>query len=356
MEEIRNYVLSKDDILNVFPSAEILEDGSVNKYTDTEGEYNVLKRGVGVRDISNTTILKLIGNDTKDFIHRISTNSVKELEDNHFITTLFTNEKGRLIDKAQFLDFKDLFFLIGSLDEKKRLRKWIENFIIMEDIKVEDVTDDYLLFEFHGPQTESYITALCGKEMESLENGEIRKFNNVDGFDFYLIKVQSKIETKYLIFVEKTDPKKFIEFLEENKSVFDFRFVGQEAFDSYRIEEMIPLFPNEINSSFNPYDVGLIDYVDFKKGCFIGQEVIARLETYNKVQKNFTLFKTYASLDKLPLEIPDENGAIIGTISSVTKGLHNGTNYGLAVIKRKALDEGKEISVNENELKILKVI
>ncbi len=56
--------------------------------------------------------------------------------------------------------------------------------------------------------------------------------------------------------------------------------------DAYKIENGIPSDPNELNDLYNPHEAKLIDLVDFKKGCYIGQEVIARLDTYDKVQKH----------------------------------------------------------------------
>ena len=45
------------------------------------------------------------------------------------------------------------------------------------------------------------------------------------------------------------------------------------------------LLPVKLNSDFNPHEARLLNAVDFKKGCYIGQEVIARLDTYDKVQR-----------------------------------------------------------------------
>ena len=64
--------------------------------------------------------------------------------------------------------------------------------------------------------------------------------------------------------------------MNSNKGPFDFSLVGELAYNTYRIEQGIPLAPNELNDNYNPHEASLIKYVDFNKGCYIGQEVTAR--------------------------------------------------------------------------------
>lgn len=52
-----------------------------------------------------------------------------------------------------------------------------------------------------------------------------------------------------------------------------------------RIKRLLPAAPNEINESFNPLELGLKDLIAWDKGCYIGQEVISRLDTYDKVSR-----------------------------------------------------------------------
>ena len=65
--------------------------------------YNLIKNGIAVRDVSGKCLLKLEGKDTLDFLHRISTNHVKDLKESQINKTLFLNDKGRIIDRTIFL-------------------------------------------------------------------------------------------------------------------------------------------------------------------------------------------------------------------------------------------------------------
>ena len=67
--------------------------------------------------------------------------------------------------------------------------------------------------------------------------------------------------------------------------------IGQNAWDALLVSKGIPRYGRELGDDFNPLEAGLIGAIDFAKGCYIGQEVIARLDTYQKVQKQLALLR-----------------------------------------------------------------
>jgi len=223
------------DIKNIFkekfPEAEWGNNGSVKIYESMAQEYNSLKKGVGIRNISGHTLLKITGDETLDFLHRISTNSLKNLDLFKHQTTLFTTEKGRMIDRATLIRFGEFFLLLGSPDEDDILKSWIEKYIIMEDIKVETVTGDYTFLELVGPQSKSYMTFLCGNKIEQLNDSSLI-MGDTDGIKTYITKVTDirNIE-KYWVICESKYTPGLIDYIKENKSVFNFNFIGEYAYD-----------------------------------------------------------------------------------------------------------------------------
>ncbi len=311
-----------------------------------EIEYDSLRHGVGIRDISNSLIIQLTGKDTLDFINRISTNYVKDLSPMHCINTLFTNEKGRLIDKTIFLNMKDYFLLIGSEDAEQRLNVWINRYIIMEDIKTEVVTNNYFLMQIDGPQSSSFLSMICGIELKNMDANDVY-YIQIGGVDFYLFKnfLKKDFYTYYLL-SEKIQQQKIIDYLYENKSAFDLTTVRDAAYNIFRIEEGLTSFPNEINDNYNPHENGLIEFVSFTKGCYIGQEVIARLNTYDKVQREL---KGIIFLDDEEISPPeilyDSNANQVVELTSVCNSKRLNKKIGLAYIKKKNTFKSSEVEL-----------
>ena len=345
----------KNLFLELFEDAVPGDNGSIESFSDVEKEYHSLTKGVGVRCISTKLIVKLTGNDVQDFLHRVSTNDINSLGVFKQVNTLFTNEKGRLIDRTTLLKIGDYYLLVGSHEPEKRLLSWIEKFVIMEDINIEDVSDQYVIFEFIGAQVKSFMTMMCGDKCNDLD-GERITLGETGSIKTYFTKVKEVNDIdKYWALVSASDAINFVNYLNDHRSVFDFHFVGDKVYNYFRIKNSIPVFPNEINTNYNPHEVGLLEEVNFKKGCYIGQEVIARLDTYDKVQRAMKLVHlNEEDRIELPSEIFKENGDVCGELTSLSDLEPGNNKIGLALIKKKALENNSDFFIKQNgkEIKI----
>ena len=339
------------DFINTkFPDAVKSDSGIYNKYTNVRDEYHSLKHGVALRDISNHGVLRFTGNDTLEFLNRVSTNAVKDLTDSSHIPTLFINEKGRFIDRTTLLRFGDDVMMVSESQSVNKLKIWINRFIVTENIKIEDVNDRWALFELIGPQVSSYLTIIGGDEINALNETNIVTVD-VDSIKFYLLKkVLPGGIIKYWILTYSVIADKVLEYLIDQKSVFDFSVVGEDAYEMFRIENGLPEAPNEINDSFNPHEANLISEVSFTKGCYIGQEVIARLDTYNKVQRNLrgVIFSKKIITDG-EMTIVDDKKNEIGTVTSVASSDDLNKVIGLAYVRNNTDGKSsKYLAVNSN--------
>ena len=349
----KNFIENKKNYLNnIFPEISFNSQGKISSYTNCNDEYFILQNGVGFRDISYKSIMKLEGKDVLDFIHRISTNSIKNLQAGEKNNTLFLNDKGKIIDRTSFLSFGEYYFLIGSENHKEKLNRWIQRFIINEDIKISDLNSDFSIFEILGPQSESYLTMICGNEIDKLTENNFIAFN-YDAVDFYLIKnVEANQIAKYWIISDSNNYESIINIFLKEKSVFDFGLVGIDAYEIFRVENQIAKAPNELSDEFNPHDLKLIHEVDFSKGCYIGQEIIARQDTYNKIQYTLSNILIDANGFELPIELI-ENNQLLCKISSVVNSPKHEKILGLALIRNSFLNGEKSFSFNYKDRKIV---
>lgn len=350
-------VLNVNEILkNKFKNC-VCEDSLIKVINNFKEEYNSLRYGVGIR-LYNPVIIQLKGNDTIDFLHRISTNDLRNLKAFEKINTLFLNEKGRFIDRATLLNLNNYFVLIGLQDNSKKLFNWINKYIITEEIETTDITSSYILVEIIGPQTESFLTMILNEqsnEMNNLynslnENKVLSISNDNLKYDLFLHKENGL--NIYKILLEKNVLGNFIDYILENKSIFDLNFIGEDAYQVFRVEMGIPDTP-EINLNFNPHEINLLNEVSFTKGCYIGQEVVARLDTYDKVQRKLcgVIFENGDNV--LTGEVTDLEGENAGIITSVANSELLNKKIGLAVIRKKFLDkENFECLMNKKKLNL----
>jgi folate-binding protein YgfZ len=123
--------------------------------------------------------------------------------------------------------------------------------------------------------------------------------------------------------------------------------VPAELYEILRVESGFPLFGNELNEQHNPLEANLLHLVNFKKGCYIGQEVIARLDSYNKVKQRLMGFKS-------PLSIPVgcelvAEGNVIGEITSSAVSPMFG-NIALGYIRTDFANNGRYVIARNDKL------
>ncbi|NNL22137.1 MAG: hypothetical protein HKO83_12535, partial [Ignavibacteriaceae bacterium] len=251
----------------------------INNYNGLENEIDSLYNGAALRNISHEGIIELKGKDALDLIHRIGTNSVKNLPKEGVQNTIFTSEKGRIIGVGSLINFEDYQLLVTSRTNKQKVMSWIRKYIISDDVEVNDANAKYNLIELSGPQADSFATLICGNVVNDIKPDSF-KIVHTDNLLFFLIKQNvERNHNKFWFLADFDNTKRLINYMLENKGIFNFNLVGEEAYEIYRIEQGIPDAPNELNDDYNPHESGLVNLVDFEKGCYIGQEVIARLQS-----------------------------------------------------------------------------
>ena len=327
----------------------------IKSFSSPESEINSLNNGVGLVDLSTNGILELRGKDVLDFLNRITTNAIKDLPKEGIVKTIFTTEKGRIIDTATILNFDDYQILFCSGVNKLKIKNWLEKYIISDDVKVADMPGKYVLFQLVGPQADSFITLICGNYVNSIQPDKFKVING-EGMIFFTAKfIDEKGNPLYWVLADIQNGQKIVAYLNANIGPFDFNFIGQDAWDSYRIDLGIPAAPLEINDQFNPHEVNLLDLVSFTKGCYIGQEVIARLDTYDKVQKQLCGI-TFPDpiIENEQFRLFDQEGNEAGIVTSTAYSFKYKKYIGLGVIKKSYLLDGSQL-IARNALKSMTV-
>ncbi len=328
-----------------------IEDDKILYFEDAAAEYEALYTGVGVRFPVNTFVLKLTGKDVLDFLHRITTNALNDLKEGESRKTIFTNEKGRILDSVLVIRKMDFVLLIGNLPKKETITAWINKYVIMDDVHIEDHTENYTVLELSGGQMPVFTTLLLGNKYESQKENFAQSYDElVPGLEVIIRRGLHNRLNVLLCFDHALLPDVLNLFL-AIKNIFEYRFIGSIASDRFRIDQGIPDI-YELSDDFNPYEANIIHEVNFKKGCYIGQEVIARLDTYDKVQRVLTAVELHPEeAYTVPLPVFNSEDKEIGRVTTVQK-FEDGKVRGLAIIRKNFLNNGHELYVAAKDTKL----
>lgn len=322
----------------------------INTYTSKEKEIESLYTGAALRNISHYGLIELKGKDVLDLLNRISTNSTKDIPKGKVATTLFTTEKGRIIGLGRLVNFDEYQLLVTSSENKSKVASWIKKYVITDDVIVNDAAGKFNLLELTGPQADSFATLICGNVINEIEENSF-KIIHTENILFFLLKLVDEIgNNKFWFLADLENSKQLINYMIDNKGPFDFNLVGEEAYTEFRILHKIPLAPNELNDKFNPLEAGLKNYIDFEKGCYIGQEVIARLDTYDKVQKALCVLELSEMVDPAEqFNLSDGNGNDAGVITSSAFSVKLNKPIALAYVRNKFLKDGTKLTAKSTK-------
>jgi folate-binding protein YgfZ len=119
--------------------------------------------------------------------------------------------------------------------------------------------------------------------------------------------------------------------------------VSPEAWDLVRIERGIPSIDAELDDRSNPLEAGLEDLINFEKGCYIGQEVVARLDTYDKLQRRLVGLRSAKPLS--PGADLTADGRNVGRVTSSTISPEFGP-IALAYVRKGNWNPGTSLDAN----------
>ncbi len=319
-------------------------------YGDIEAELEAANRYIGILDRSYIGKIKLTGRDALDLLNRITTNDLQLLAVGTMVDTVFATPKGRLIDYCRVINTGDGLLLIGSFFKVAHLIDWINRFIILEDVQVTDVSRDYIWLTVMGPHIRAFISKFTGQKVSEVEEAiwlninqvelpALRNSNyNIPAFNFCFPR-----ENAQIVFNALT----------ETVASFGGRLIGDTAFQIIRVESGMPDWGTEITQDYNPHEARLTNAISFTKGCYTGQEVIARLDTYDKIQKYLMIIEISRELaHSAPLDLYIDDEAI-GHLTSYIHDPIASKSIGLGYVKKmyagetglyvEVLDGGKRI-------------
>jgi tRNA-modifying protein YgfZ len=351
---------TNSDMLSFFDSlgakTELINNVThIKNYSTLDEEVYSLNNGVALKFMNTSSIIELKGTDSLDFLHRISTNFMKDVKKEEVKKTIFTSEKGRIIGVATVLNFESYILLVTGIHTKQKVMSWINKYIIGDDVQLSDASHRFNLFQIVGPQSESFLSLFVGDALNTVTDNSF-KVVSADGVLFFLARIidENGLQ-KFWILAEQESGKKLITNMVNNKGPFDFNLIGEDAYNVFRIEHGIPSDPNELNDFYNPHEAKMIHLVDFKKGCYIGQEVIARLETYDKVQKQLVGLCFPEAIENTEhFSLIDDQKNEVGVVTSIAYSPKFKKNIALGYIKKPLALQGTKITA-KNDSKIMEV-
>ncbi|MCH8280545.1 MAG: aminomethyltransferase family protein [Chloroflexi bacterium] len=309
-------------------------------YTDVAAEYSAVTTGAGLYDASHWGRLKATGADGLDLLNRLSTNKVVDLAPGEAAPTILTTDRGRIVDLISVVNMGGYVMLITSPGTQQTVIDYLDKYTIMEDLTVEDVTGETTMLAVLGPDSRSALEAAAAVSLSGVSPYHTVSAHIAQQQVQIIDHPLGELPCYHLLLGQESAADVWQHLLDTG-----IKPVGKEAYETVRVQYAVPAHGRELGEPYNPLEAGLIGSIDFAKGCYIGQEVIARLDTYQKVQKYLVRlrFSDGAQVEEgTPLSTAGQN---VGTVTSVTVLPTTGSVIGLGYVRKNNATVGNRLEL-----------
>lgn len=320
--------------------AEVNGQEVVAHYGDWQAEYGALREGAGVLDLSFRSRLCVLGADAQRFLNGQVTNNVKDLNVGEGCYAALVSAKGKLHSDLNIYRLENEILLDFEPGLAESVTQRLEKYVIAEDVQVIDAAPHYGLLSAQGPKAAELVESLSPKFIPPAKPMAVTKLEEAFG-ERYVVLHPGLRSQGYDLFVPAAAMKETTDRLLTQGG----RLCGWQALETTRIEAGVPRFGadmDETNLAPEALDVRSISY---SKGCYIGQEVIARIRTYGQVAKSLRGL-TLAGNGKEPPPKGTKlffNGKEVGGITSSAWSPTLQAIIALGYVRREANQTGTEL-------------
>ncbi len=311
--------------------------GSISSFGQDHEALTAVETGVVICDRTHWGLLELTGTDRLGFLHNQSTNDLKVLKPGQGCDTVILTSTARTIDLVSAFVTENSVLLLVSPNRREQLLQWFDRYIFFGDkVEICDRTPALTTFSLLGPQSRAMLET-WGVTLPT----ELKQHQTVTIQDITVrIVAGSGLSVPgYTLIVQQEQAADLWQLCIKAEAVP----MGTQAWEQLRIQQGRPSPDAELTEDYNPLEAGLWHTISLDKGCYIGQETIARLNTYNGVKQQLWGIKLTGPAESgTPIFVQEKKVGVLTSQAQTTDGY-----LGLGYIKTKAGGAGLAVQMGE---------
>jgi len=303
------------------PSQQSLQDAWLTQYQSLTG-------AAGLVDVRDRTIVELTGADRAAFLHNFTTNELRGLASGCGCETFLTSVQGKILGHGYvFADDESLTFETVA-GEAERVIAHLDCYLIREKVVLRSA-DDRAELLLAGPQSDEILARLCDGPLPLVRLASARV--NLDQQPVCMRRVDWVGPVGFLVDCLRDDLASISQSLVAAGAVQ----CREEAFMAARIECGTPIYGLDINERNLPQEVDRDRLtISFTKGCYLGQETIARIDALGHVNRKLVGVRfDGAEIPDAGMELSDA-GHVVGAVTSATYSPKLGGPLALSYVHR----------------------
>ena len=331
----------------------------VETFGEPEIEYASLRKGAALLDLPHRALIRLTGDERNDFLERMLTQKLTGLTPGHSANAFWTSRQGRIeADLRVILREHDTLLELDLLRAARTIET-LDTFIIMDDVALQDATPTLHRLAIHGPNAPALLARALDADLPDLApntNATIDAIGTTLTIDrndttgetgLDLIVVSEHTQTVYDAITRAIDANPDLK----------AKRIGWAAYNTARIEAGTPLYNIDFGEKSLPAETGVLeDRVNFAKGCYPGQEIVARMRSLGGPKQILVALEFEENQPSTPqpntgdaITTADEPDKPVGAITSSTRSpMRSNAIACLAQVRAAHAEPGTALAVHTN--------
>jgi tRNA-modifying protein YgfZ len=318
-------------------------------FGDWEAEYRAFRHGAGIFRPPIVTQIEVAGSQRAEFLNRLCTNKLDKIQPGEGIETFLADSNGRILHHVFVYAGPESLVLHSGAGAATSLCNHLDHYLIREDVQLHDRSQQWGELILGGPQSAQIVERLASVgQVANLP--ETRQIGNLphesylacgsivwNGRQFMIRRVNETGLQTFRLAGENADMGP----LWQNLRQAGATACGARALETIRIEQGFPVIGLDITDKTLPQEVGRNEKaISFNKGCYLGQEIVARIDSRDAVKKVLSGIRFQTA------EIPACGGELTrgvepaGQITSAAYSPGFGTSVALAYVRRQFCEPG----------------
>jgi folate-binding protein YgfZ len=296
--------------------------------------YEALMSSAALIDLSSRGRIRVTGEDRSRLLHAMTTNHVQQMKPGDGIYTFFLNSQGRILADAWLLCFDDHFLLDTARETRESLFRHLDQYVIADDVTLEDVTDQTFSFGLEGPKAID-VAAHCGLQAPH------HRYSHVQAGEFVVTNISATGSQGIRIYGPARNKDEAIAMIEAAGAIA----ASAEDAETARIENFVPRYGCDITEHTLPQETQQTHALHFQKGCYLGQEIVERIRSRGHVNRLLMGFRI-----ELPASPPATGTKLMvegqpsGEVTSST--VTDEAVFGLAYVRAPGAKSGAMAEIN----------
>lgn len=315
-------------------------------FKDFASECEAVRKGVGILDLSSRGKIEVSGKDRCSFLHRVLSNDIQSLGLGRGAYAALLNAQGKILADMSVYIFANTILLETEAGLEKKVITLLQKLHVTEDVAFRDVTQDWVLISIQGPKSDALIGALI--------HGPVMVEQEFDNTNFMIQDIPATLirrsvtgEKGFHFLTSKENGEIIVKRILEVGKLYGIKPVGAGAYEILRIEAGIPRYGIDMDENVMLPETGLETVAASEtKGCYPGQEVVAKIKTYGGLNRKLSgLVFDKTSLPRTGDKIL-KDGQEVGFITSACHSPTLGKGIAFGFLKKGYFDSSQDITIS----------